>query len=328
MNYAQLISGLVEPGPEDESSSEALQQAFAAMLDGGVPELELGAVLAALASRPVSATMLQAAGYALSSRVFSLPWPEASTGPQPVVMPAYGAVRGQHNLTPLLASVLQRLHVPVLVHGLLEGHGGVASAYVFRELGVLPCSSLAQAADVLQRDGLAFVPTGALSPGLAQLLSLRNRLGATPIVQAMALLLDPFGGAGMRMIGADDVVQQAALRGVLLADEGAALLTRGTEGEVFVSPRRRPRIELIRNGLATVLFDQEGTHDEEAAPEGDHSPRATAAWTRRVLEGAATLPLPLLNQLACCLFAAGHAGDLNKAKAIVAVEARSLATAA
>ena len=106
------------------------------------------------------------------------------------------------------------------------------------------------------------------------------------------------------------------------------MLTRGTEGEVFVNPRRRPRIELIRDGAASMLFDQEGTHEEEVVPEGDHSPRATAAWTRRVLEGAATMPLPLLNQLACCLFAAGHAGDLNKAKAIVAVEARSLATAA
>jgi anthranilate phosphoribosyltransferase len=330
MNYAQLISGLVEPGPDDESSGEALQQAFAAMLDGGVPELELGAVLAALASRPVSASMLLAADYALSSRVFSLPWPDEVAGqhPQPVVMPAYGAVRSQYNLTPLLATVLQRLHVPVLVHGLLEGHGGVASAYVFRELGVLPCTSLAQASEALQRDGLAFVPTGALAPGLAQLLSLRNRVGPTAIVQSMALMLDPFAGVGMRMIGSDDVVQHAALRGALLAGEGAALLTRGTEGEVFVSPRRRPRIELLRDGVASVLFDQEGAHEDESIPEGDYSPRATAAWTRRVLEGSATLPLPLLNQLACCLFAAGHAGDLNKAKAIVAVEARSLATAA
>ena len=331
MRYAQLISWLVESGPYDESSGEELQQAFAAMLDGGVPELELGALLAALSSRPLSALMLEAATYAISSRMFTLPWPDGAAGlrPQPVVMPAYGAVRGQHNLTPLLASVLQRLHVPVLVHGLLEGHGGVASAYVFRELGVLPCTSIAQARDALQRDGLAFVPTGVVAPGLAQLLSLRSRLGVTPVVHAAALMLDPFAGVGMRMIGADEPVQHAALRGALLDSEGTALLTRGSEGEVFVNPRRRPRIELIRDGGASVLFDQEGTHEEDnVADEGDHSPRATVAWTRRVLEGAATLPLPLLNQLACCLYAAGHADDLNKAKAIVAVEARSLATAA
>ncbi len=47
----------------------------------------------------------------------------------------------------------------------------------------------------------------------------------------------------------------------------------------------------------------------------------------RVLEGSATLPMPILNQLACCLHASGHAADLNEAKAIVAVEARSLAAA-
>ena len=31
MNYAQLISGLVQPGPEDESFGESLQHVFAAI---------------------------------------------------------------------------------------------------------------------------------------------------------------------------------------------------------------------------------------------------------------------------------------------------------
>ncbi|MNC88628.1 hypothetical protein D3C83_44610 [compost metagenome] len=39
------------------------------------------------------------------------------------------------------------------------------------------------------------------------------------------------------------------------------------------------------------------------------------------------LPLPLVNQIACCLFGAGHTDDMNQAKAVVAVEAGNLAAA-
>ena len=41
----------------------------------------------------------------------------------------------------------------------------------------------------------------------------------------------------------------------------------------------------------------------------------------------ASVPLPLVNQLACCLFAAGYTNDMNQAKAIAAVETGSLAAA-
>jgi anthranilate phosphoribosyltransferase len=63
------------------------------------------------------------------------------------------------------------------LHGTLEGAGRIATAYILRELGVLPVGSLAQAQKSMDDDLLAFVPTAVLCPGLANLLSLRNRLG-------------------------------------------------------------------------------------------------------------------------------------------------------
>jgi anthranilate phosphoribosyltransferase len=54
---------------------------------------------------------------------------------------------------------------------------------------------------------------------------------------------------------------------------------------------------------------------------------STAEWTRRVLDKQIPLPTPLANQLACCLYASGHAADLHQAKAMVAVEACSSAFA-
>ncbi|MCA3108287.1 MAG: DNA-binding protein YbiB, partial [Rhodocyclaceae bacterium] len=37
--------------------------------------------------------------------------------------------------------------------------------------------------------------------------------------------------------------------------------------------------------------------------------------------------MPLINQLACCLYATGYTSDMNQAKALVAVEAGSLVAA-
>jgi hypothetical protein len=46
---------------------------------------------------------------------------------------------------------------------------------------------------------------------------------------------------------------------------------------------------------------------------------------RRVLAGEVSLPLPIANQLACCLYACGRATDFHQAKALVAVEGNGLA---
>jgi anthranilate phosphoribosyltransferase len=132
----------------------------------------------------------------------------------------------------------------------------------------------------------------------------------------------------MRIVAADDFDELDGMRALLLAEGGAALLMHGTEGEAFVNPRRRPRIELIRDGGSRVLYEQEPAHEEcSDVAEADVGARATAAWIRRVLEGQVALPQPIINQLACCLYASGHSADLNQAKAIVAVETRSLTAA-
>ena len=295
------------------------------MLDGGLPELELGALLVALGARPLSQQAMLGFDAALAERVLSLP---CETEQRPVVIPSYGGALKQTNFTPLLALLLQRLHVPVLVHGTLEGHGRVASAYIFRELGILPCTTLSQTRGALEQDKLAFVPTGVLAPGLAQLLSLRGRTGIAGVPLAMAGLIDPFNGAGLRLAAADTGARVQPLRDLLLAAGATALVSRGTEGEVFVNPHRRPRIELVCDGVGSVLFEQEHAHDDiPEAAEAAIDPRAIAGLIRRMLSGAAKLPLPIVNQVACCLYAAGHAADLNEAKAIVAVDIRGLAAA-
>jgi anthranilate phosphoribosyltransferase len=327
MSYAGVIRELVhaERDARDVSVEEA-QRLFGAALDGGIPELELGALLAALAIRGESAQELMGFYQALGERIHRLAPAEGDV--RTIVLPAYGGARDRPNLTALVALLLQRVGVPVLVHGTLEGHGRVATAYVLRELGILPSATLAQAQAVLDRDKLAFVPTAVLSPGLATLLALRARLGTAATAYTLAKLVDPFGSGGLRVVCSMQTDGLASLHRLLLATGERALLLRGTEGEPYADPHQRPRIELFDEGRVTMLFEQESAALDALPGLGPAvDVRATAAYVRKVLDGQAPVPLPIINQLACCLYASGFTADFNQAKAIAAVQTHSLAPA-
>ncbi|MDP2238942.1 MAG: DNA-binding protein YbiB [Burkholderiales bacterium] len=324
MNYAHYIKeiGRGAHGSRDLSIEDA-DQLYAAMLDGGVPDLELGAISLALRMKTESVTELIGFYNAVSMRLHRLEVPDGK--PRPVVIPTYNGTRQQPNLMPLIALELERFGVPVLMHGALDGGGRSASAYVLRELGVLPCATLGQAQQALDAGRVTFVPTAVLSPGLAELLALRSRLGVRNSAHTLAKLIDPFGGAGVRMVGVTHPDYLQKLREFFAATGERALLMRGTEGEAFANPRKRPRIEFHEAGECTVLFEEERM--ATAVDTCDMDVKATAAWIGKALRGAVPLPMPIVNQLACCLYCSRYAEDFNQAKAIVALETCGAATA-
>ena len=327
MNLTQVrkrLSGGAERGGElDEREALLL---FSAMLDGGLGELELGAALALLERRPIVTAELLGFGTALAQRCGRLKAPAGAA--RPVVFSSYHGLRDHPHLLPLVALTLQRLGVPVVIHGTLDGAGGVAAAYVFRELGVLPCASLVMAQSRLEEHKLAFVPVAALAPGLADLLALKARLGFGEFVQALATLLPPFASEALHVVGANPVTGGALLREYFAASGSTALLLEGVEGEPFADPRLRPQIEYVKAYGCTVLFEAEtGMLRHVGALPAELDAYTVAAWIRRVLAGEVPVPLPLVNQIACCLYGAGYTDDMNQAKAIVAVETGSLAAA-
>lgn len=322
MSYAALIKTLACRADAHGLVPEDAALLFGAMLDGGVPELELGAMLVALRMKGESTGELLGAYEALAARVHQLQPLQAA--PRTVVIGTGEGTRSQPNLTPLVALVLRRLGVPVLVHGALEAQGRVAAAYVFRELGVLPCATLAQAQSALDRDKIAFVPTAVFAPGLAALQALRSRLGVASTAHLLARLVDPLPGASLRLIGLSDPAELARMRDVILATGERALVLGGTDDEPFADPRQRPQLELIDDGASVVLFGEEHAPVDAAAPLPEaRGAKSTAVHIRRILEGAAPLPLPIVNEVACCLYGAGLTDDLNHAKAIVAVAAHT-----
>lgn len=331
MSITQAMRTLARAdGGDGELGPQRAAELFASLLDGGEHALELGAVLGALAMRPLAAGELAGFARAAAARSTRLAFSPATQnrGALPVSIPSYAGTATQPNLMPALALLLARFGVPVLIHGPLEAQGRVAGATVLRELGVLPSASLHEAQAALAGTGIAFVPTALLSPPLAQLIALRARLGIPSCAQSAARLLDPFAGGSLRLVPAGDAAERAALARALEGSAGHALLFIGAEGEAFAGPQQRPAIELFRAGERRMLFEAEtGTSGPLASAQADGDPRATARWTALALAGKVPLPPPLSNLLACCLYAAGYCDDFNQSKAIVAVRTHALAAA-
>jgi len=314
MSYATLIRQ-IEAG-EGLGYVEA-RALGAALLDGGVPELETAAFLVAFNQHDPGLDAWLGLHAALAER---LPVFAAPPGPfRTVVLPAYHGVRQHPHLVPLLALLLKSFGIPVLIHGVLEGGGGTAAAYVLRELGVMPCSTAAQVNAGLAGEGIAFAPVALLSPGLAAQLALRSRLGVDGWVTRLAMLADVAGEYSIRVTPVAAGADMPAVQSVLEALGGHALLLQGCEGEAFADPLRRPDMVLVQDGQGQQVYAAQSSLSAAAglpAPDA----RATGAWIDRVMRDHLPLPLPIRNQLAVCLYAAGYTEDLNQARAITALD--------
>jgi anthranilate phosphoribosyltransferase len=326
MSLARFIKQIAHPAEQaqDLSESEA-QELFAAILDGGASELEIGAALVALRTKNEAMSELIGFHRAMKPRVHRLHVPRSAL--KPMVFASYGGAQRNANLLPLLVLLLQRTGIPTLLHGTMEGNGRVASAYILRELDILPCASLSQAQRALDEEGLAFVPTAVLCPAIAALLTLRNRLGVCNLSHTMVQFLNPFEVPSVITVSAADDTQLAAVAAFIAQMGIEALLLRSTEGESFADPHQRPRMLHITDGVAHTLFEDETIASRAMNLPATPDAATTALWIGRALAGSHPVPQPLVNQFACCLFLSRYTEDMNQAKAIAAVQTGALSPA-
>jgi anthranilate phosphoribosyltransferase len=301
----------------DLAESEAYSL-FADMLDGRIPALELGALLASLRWKNESADELSGFARALNERVPAIELPQHR--PRMVVIPAYARAGRAPNLMPLLALMLARLEVPVLVHGLVGDNARPGSIDVLSKLGHVPCGSLADAQTTLNSGRCAVVPTELLNPSLDSLIRLRDRMGNRNTAHVIAKLLDPAPLRSLRVICVADAQLLSRLRDMCLRTPERALLMRSPDDDSFADPMRRPRIELFEHLTSNTLFEAEAAslHSTNPLPPADDID-ATAACIREMLEGHRAIPQPVLNQVAACLYGSGSARDLTHAKATVSL---------
>ncbi|AUN94042.1 DNA-binding protein YbiB [Pseudazoarcus pumilus] len=275
----------------DADTAEAL---FGAMLDGTVPDLELGAIVIALRVKSESLAELLGFKRAMDARCARVAVPE---GPRCVVLPTYNGARRQANLMPLLAHLLAREGVPVLIQGRHDFDSRTSPFELLAALDIEADASVEAAATRLARERIACVQLETLLPGLARLLSLRLRFGVRGSGHTMAKLLDPCPGRSVRVVSVTHPEYLARMHDFLIEDGGVSMLLRGTEGEAFANPRRRPRMQCFVDGRVGEDLPAE----EGGAPPLAELPNApgvadNATLIRDMLDGRVAIPQPLLDQ--------------------------------
>jgi anthranilate phosphoribosyltransferase len=295
MKYAQIIKeigrGAKGARPIEKQQAELL---FSAILDGIVPDMELGAILLSLRVKGEDLGELTGFKAALDSRCRQIVVPR---GPRCVVLPTYNGARKQANLMPVVAQLLARQGIPVLIQGRHDFDSRVSPFELLAALDVPVCVTLSEAAQRLQATRLACLPIEALCPGLDRLLALRPRLGVRNSGHTLAKLLDPAPGRTVRVVAVTHPEYLTLMEEFLVQENATALLMRGTEGEAYASPRRRPRLLGFQRGKAVELFDQVSLEAEAIASE-ECSVENNATIVRAMLDGGMPTPQPILDQVA------------------------------
>jgi anthranilate phosphoribosyltransferase len=306
MNYPEMIKeiGRGIKGAKSLSRDQA-QALFGAMLDGTVPDLELGAMVLALRIKGESLEELLGFKAALDVRTPQL---QFESGNKLVVLPTYNGARRQANLTPLLALLLARHRVPVLFQGRHDFETRVSPFELLARFSIVPAANLDQAYVDLNQGKVACLLLDDYLPGLAHLLALRPRLGVRGTAHTLAKLIDPARNHSVRVVAVTHPEYLERLQPFLVEDGGAALLMRGTEGEAFANPRRRPQMMAIINQQHQLAWAQE----EGGAPpiqEWDDSPALdqNTRLIEQMLAGELAIPEPIRAQAATLLYLAGAA---------------------
>ena len=299
-------------------SRDDARDLYAAMLDGRVSDLELGALM--LAMRIKGESVDEIAGF-LDAAEASFELLPAPPGPYaPVLIPSYNGSRKLANLTPLLAMLLAREGVPVLVHGVTSDPGRVTSAEIFQTMGLPVAGSIGDIALAHARGVPAFMPIETLAPKMAHLLSLRAILGVRNSTHTLVKILQPYQGPALRLVSythpeylemLGEYFSMAAPRA-----RGQAFLMRGTEGETVANANRAQQIDWFHDGERTILVQRDAPTDALAEVPAERDAATTARWISHALRGEVPIPASISAQVAQCLLTSkalqASAGDQHE----------------
>jgi len=259
------------------------------VLDQQVSDLELGAFC--IAMRIKGETPEEMAGFLDATHARLVP---VRNGQAPtVVLPSYNGARKLPVLTPLLALLLAREGVAVVLHGMATEDKRVSSQAVCAHLGITPCGASAH----LKAGEVAMVPTGVLSAGLAQLLSVRRVVGLRNPGHSLVKLMNPCDGPALVVSSYTHPEYLQSMSASFALTGQHALLLRGTEGESVADARRTPAMDVFKNGQTRrVQAPQEGPLVQvPSLPSLDAV--ATALYIERVLQGLLPVPQPIALQV-------------------------------
>ncbi|WP_230352050.1 DNA-binding protein YbiB [Lelliottia sp. WAP21] len=310
MDYRKIIKevgrGKNHARDLDQETARAL---YSHMLNGDVPELEMGGILIALRIKGEGEAEMRGFYDAMQAKTLRLTPPDGR--PMPIVIPTYNGARKQANLTPLLALLLSKLGFPVVVHGVSADPTRVLTATIFELLGIAPTLYEGQAQAKLEGDRPVFIPVGALCPPLETQLDMRWRMGVRNSAHTLAKLATPFGEASALRLSSVSHPEYVTRVAAFFADIGGkGLLMHGTEGEAYANPQRCPQMTLIDEQGTRVILER-GEENVDIALPAAKDAETTARWIECCLAGSEPIPHSLQLQLACCLVATGEAASFD-----------------
>lgn len=320
MQFAPLIKdiGRGSKGARDMDGAQA-EALFGAILDGQVPDLELGAILLSLRIKGESAAELQGFVAAMQARTARVLVPD---GPRCVLLPTFNGARKQANLMPLVALLLAREGVPSLIFGRHDFDSRESPFALLAALGVPVAADAAEASLQLTVKRLAALPLSALNPGLDRLMALRPRLGLRNSGHSVAKLLDAAPHRSVRVIAVthpEYVVSMGEALLPLTANNGRALLMRASEGEAYAHLRRRAQLYGYVDGVRQSLHPAD-TGDIDWPLNAACDAERNADLIRAMLAGEEPVPLRIAEQVAALATLAVSA--VSAVFAVSAVSAR------
>jgi anthranilate phosphoribosyltransferase len=271
--------------------ADAARAAFAALLEGEVTDIQLGAWW--LAMRIKGETPVELAAFVEAMQV-SLAWRVRSDKPV-AVLPCYNGARQLPNLTPLLAWALAQRGVNVVLHGVRSDPTRVTTYELFVALGFPITEQAPDAERALTSNGMAFAPLDSIHPRLAALLNRRWQIGVRSTPHTVAKLLQPVDGVATRVVAlthGDYIERMSAYFSA--QPDASALVFRGCEGEPVLHPKRAVPLHIFRNG-STVMHEWPGVAEHDLPD--THDIATTVAYIESVIRGARPMP-PWIDALA------------------------------
>ena len=168
---------------------------------------------------------------------------------------SYAGKRRQLPWYILTTLLLAQNGINTFMHG-ASGHtaGRIYTKDVLAELGIAPCTSLAEAAQRIKDTGFAYLDIEYLSPRLHQIIEMRPILGLRSPVHTIARMLNPFNAPyvmqGIFHPGYRPMHQEAAM---LLGQPHMAVI-KGEGGEIERNPDQPCLVQSVHDG---VMSDEE-----------------------------------------------------------------------
>jgi len=161
--------------------------------------------------------------------------------------------------------------------------------------------------------GPVFIPVSLLCPPIDKQLQLRWQMGVRNSSHTLAKLATPFvEQPALRLASVSHPEYIQRVSSFFHDVSGRALLSQGTEGEIYANPLRSASVHLIGVGEQRILLERQEFSAQNLPSAKDA--QTTADWINDCLQAKVAVPQAILNQLACCLVATDQAETMTDAQ--------------